>query len=157
MLHVIIAAAAKDLKQFSQGMITRMRKMKKGQTFSTDAIVAVAMFFIAVIMLYYLSGPAATNKRSEKLQSEAENLPATLSSQQNLTSVFIQGSKIDEQKLSEAINLSYANLKDLLGVEADFCIYVEDENGNVVPMEGKMGIGSSLTNLSGKGCNETLQ
>ncbi len=131
--------------------------MKKGQTFSTDAIVAVAMFFIAVIMLYYLSGPAATNKRSEKLQSEAENLPATLSSQQNLTSVFIQGSKIDEQKLSEAINLSYANLKDLLGVESDFCIYVEDENGNVVPMEGKAGIGSPIANLSGKGCNETLQ
>lgn len=131
--------------------------MKKGQTFSTDAIVAVVMFVIAVIMLYYLSGPATTNKQSAKLQSEAEKLPATLSSQQNLTSVFIQGSKIDEQKLREAINLSYDNLKSLLGVESDFCIYLEDENGNIVPMEGKVGIGSPLANFSGKGCNETLQ
>lgn len=134
-----------------------MQKMKKGQTFSTDAIVAVVMFVIAVIMLYYLSGPATTNKQSEKLQSEAEKLPATLSSQQNLTSVFIQGSKIDEQKLRESINLSYDNLKSLLGVESDFCIYLEDENGNLVPMEEKAGIGSPLVNFSGKGCNETLR
>lgn len=131
--------------------------MKKGQTFSTDAIVAVVMFVIAVIMLYYLSGPATTNKQSEKLQSEAEKLPATLSSQQNLSSIFIQGSRIDEQKLSEAINLNYDNLKSLLGVGSDFCIYLEDENGNIVPMEGKVGIGSPLANFSGKGCNETLQ
>lgn len=131
--------------------------MKKGQTFSTDAIVAVAMFVIAVIMLYYLSGPATTSKQAEKLQSEAGKLPATLSSQQNLSSVFIQGSRIDEQKLREAINLSYDNLKSLLGVESDFCIYLEDENGNIVPMEGKVGIGSPLASFSGKGCNETLQ
>ncbi|MBI2176423.1 hypothetical protein HYU40_03705 [Candidatus Woesearchaeota archaeon] len=138
-------------------MPARVQKMKKGQTFSTDAIVAVVMFVIAVIMLYYLSGPATTNKQSEKLQSEAEKLPATLSSQQNLSSIFIQGSRIDEQKLSEAINLNYDNLKSLLGVGSDFCIYLEDENGNIVPMEGKVGIGSPLANFSGKGCNETLQ
>ncbi len=131
--------------------------MKKGQTFSTDAVVAVVMFIIAVIMLYYLSGPATKNKQSEKLQSEAEKLPATLSSQQNLTSVFIQGSKVDEQKLREAMNLSYENLKSLLGVESDFCIYLEDENGNIVPMEGKVGVGSRLANFSGKGCNDTIQ
>ena len=131
--------------------------MKKAQTFSTDAVVAVAMFVIAVIMLYYLSGSATKNKQSEQLQSEAEKLPATLSSQQNLTSVFIQGSKINEQKLREAINMSYDNLKSLFGVKSDFCIYIEDENGNLVPMEGKVGIGSPLANFSGKSCNDTIQ
>ncbi len=131
--------------------------MKKGQTWSTDAVVAVAMFILAVIMLYYLSGPAATNRQSEKLQSEADKLPTTLSSQQNLSAIFIHGSKIDEQKLSEAISLSYDNLKSLLGVQSDFCIYLEDEKGNIVPMDGKVGIGSPLANFSGKGCNDTIQ
>lgn len=131
--------------------------MKKGQTWSTDALVAVAMFILAVIMLYYLSGSATTDRRSEKLQSESDKLPATLSSQQNLSSVFIQGSKIDEQKLREAISMSYDNLKSLLGVQSDFCIYLEDGNGNIVPMEGKVGIGSPLANFSGKACNDTIQ
>ncbi len=131
--------------------------MKKAQTWSTDAIVAVVMFFTAVILLFYLSGPVAKNRQSERLQSEAESLPATLSSQQNLSSIFIQGSKINEQKLSEAINMSYDNLRSLLGIYSDFCIYLEDENGNVVPIGGKRGIGSPLANISGKSCNETMQ
>lgn len=134
-----------------------MRKMKKAQTFSTDAIVAVAMFIIAVIMLFYLSGPAAENRQSERLQSEAEKLPKVLGSEQNISAVFVEGSKIDDEKLREAVNLSYDNLKDLLGVDSDFCIYLEDENGNIVPMEGKVGIGSPLANFSGRGCNETIQ
>ncbi len=131
--------------------------MKKAQTWSTDAIVAVTMFVISAIVLFYLSGPAAENRQSERLQSEAEKLPATLSSQQNLSSVFIQGSKINEQKLREAINTSYDNLRSLLGINSDFCIYLEDENGNIVPIGGKVGIGSPLANISsGKGCNETI-
>ena len=130
--------------------------MKKAQTFSTDAVVAVAMFITAVIMLFYLSGPVAENRQSERLQSEAEKLPKVLGSGQNISAVFIEGSKIDDQKLRKAVNLSYANLKDLLGMDSDFCIYLEDENGNIVPMEGKVGIGSPLANLSGRSCNETV-
>ena len=134
-----------------------MKKMKKAQTFSTDAVLAVAMFIIAVITLFYLSGPAAENKQSERLQSEAGKLPAVLGSEQNISAVFVQGSKINDQNLRDAMNLSYENLKDLLGVNSSFCIYIEDENGNIVPMEGKVGIGSPFANFSGKGCNETIQ
>ena len=130
--------------------------MKTAQTFSTDAIIAIVMFVIAVIMLYYFSGSGAKNKQSEKLQSDAEKLPAILNSQQNLTSIFIQGTKIDDQKLREAVNLSYDSLRSLLGIQSDFCIYLEDENGNVVPMEGKLGVGSPLANFSGKSCNDTI-
>ena len=85
-----------------------------------------------------------------------QGLPAALSSQQNITSVFIQGSKVDSQKLRAALNMSYENLRSLLGVRSDFCIYIEDENGYLVPMENKIGLGSPLANLSGKACNDTI-
>ena len=107
-------------------------------------------------MLYYLSGPAASNKQNEKLRSESERLPAALTSQQNMSGVFIKGTKIDDQKLGEALNLSYENLKQLLGIQSDFCIYFEDEKGNVVPIRNKIGIGSPLVNFSGRSCNETV-
>ena len=106
--------------------------------------------------MFYLMGPAAKNRRSEKLQAEAQKLPGILSTGQNLTVIFIQGTKVDEKKLSEALLLSYENLKGLLGMESDFCIYFEDDKGNVVPAGNKLGIGSPLVNFSGRACNETL-
>ena len=132
------------------------KQMKKGQTLSTDAVVAVVIFFLAAMLMFYLMGPAAKNRRSEKLQVEAQRLPGILSANQNLTIIFIQGTKVDEKKLSETLNLSYENLKALLGIESDFCIYFEDDKGNLVPVGNKLGIGSPLVNLSGRACNETI-
>ena len=114
------------------------------------------LFIVAAVLLFYLSGPAASNKQSEKLRSESEKLPAALTSQQNISGVFIKSTKVDDQKLGDALNLSYENLKQLLGINSDFCIYFEDEKGNIVPVRNKIGIGSSLVNFSGKGCNETV-
>ena len=130
--------------------------MKKGQTLSTDAVVAVVIFVLAAMLMFYLMGPAAKNRRSEKLQVEAQKLPGILSAGQNLTIIFVQGTKVDEKKLSETLNLSYENLKALLGMESDFCIYFEDDKGNLVPAGNKLGIGSPLVNLSGRTCNETI-
>ena len=101
-------------------------------------------------------GPSLKSKQSDKVQSESEKLPSTLSSQQNLTAIFVKGTKVDNQRLSEALNMSYESLKSILGLESDFCMYFEDEKGNLVPMRGKMGVGSSLVNLSGRSCNATI-
>lgn len=130
--------------------------LKKAQTWSTDVIIGVVLFFVAVILLFYLTGPIAENRRAAKLQSESEKLPSLLSSRQNLTAAFIDGSKVDVGKLAGASIISYENLKSLLGIESEFCVYFEDEKGNVVPVQGnRIGVGSPLVNLSGKGCNES--
>ena len=130
--------------------------MKRAQTFSTDAIIGVVLFIVAVVLLYYLSGPVAKNRQNEKLHTESEKLPAALTSQQNITGVFVKSTKVDDQKLGETLNLSYENLQQLLGIQSDFCIYFEDEKGNVVPIRNKIGIGSPLVNFSGRSCNETV-
>ena len=133
-----------------------VRMMKKGQTWSTDAVVAVVIFILGAILLFYLMGPAAKNRNSEKLQDEAKKLPGILSASQNLTIIFVQGTRVDENKLSQILMLSYENLKALLGIQSDFCIYFEDEKGNIVPAGNRIGIGSPLVNFSGKACNETI-
>ncbi len=129
--------------------------MKRGQNFSIDAIIAVALFLVAAILLFYTAGPVATDKQSSELKKESKSIASTLSSEQNLTVVFIKGAKIDGERFAAAANLSYETLKSLLGVNSEFCIYLEDEKGNVVPMEGRVGIGSPLANISGRGCNAT--
>ncbi|MBI2580734.1 hypothetical protein HYV85_02900 [Candidatus Woesearchaeota archaeon] len=131
--------------------------LKKAQTWSTDAIVGVVLFFIAVVLLFYLTGPVAENRQTAKLQAEADKLPSIVGAGKNLTGTFIDGAKVDAGKLASASNVSYENLKSLLGVESEFCIYFEDEKGNIVPVqEDRAGIGSPLVNISGKGCNESL-
>ena len=130
--------------------------MKRAQTLSTDAVVAVILFIVAALFLYYLTGPVAQNKQSEKLQSDAERLPSLLSTEQNFTGGIVKGSKVSAEMLAQAVNLSYRNLKELLGMQSDFCIYFEDEKGNVVPVQDKWGIGSQAVNISGKSCNDSI-
>ena len=130
--------------------------MKNAQTFSTDALVAVTIFILAAVMLYYIAVPGANSGASKKVQDDAIRLPAQLSAQLNLSAIFIRGTKIDNDRLSAALNLSYESLKDLFGIDSDFCIYLEDDKGNIVPMQGKVGVGSPLVNFSGKACNATI-
>lgn len=129
--------------------------MKKGQTWSTDAVVAVILFFTSAILLFYLAGPAANNKETGKLQSESNRFSSTLSSE-NFTLVLVKGTQIEDEDLGRTINFSYESLKGTLGVNSEFCIYLEDSEGNLIPMQGKVGIGSSFVNISGKGCNESV-
>ena len=133
-----------------------MKRMKQGQTWSIDAVVAVVIFILAAMLMFYLLGPAGNDRSAARLASEAEKLPGVLSASSNLSVIFVHGSKVDVTKLGEIINLTYSHLKSLLGMESDFCIYFEDEKGNLVPTTGgKVGIGSPLANISGKACNET--
>ena len=130
--------------------------MKKGQTWSIDAVVAVVIFILAAMLMYYLLGPASNDRRAARLESEAGTLPGILSASGNLSVIFVQGTKVDENRLGEMIKLTYSNLKSLLGVESDFCVYFEDEKGNIVPAGGRVGVGSPLVNISGKACNDTI-
>ena len=135
--------------------------MKKAQTWSTDAIVAVTLFIFAAIILFYLTGPATTNKQSELLQADADKLPSILSSPQNSTPGFVRSARVDDGKLSRALNQSYDALKNSFGIRSDFCIYFEDDHGNIVPINGKIGIGSPLVNFTGQpgssmGCNDSI-
>lgn len=131
--------------------------LKKAQTWSTDAVVGVVLFFVAAILLFYLTGPISENRQTAKLQTEADKLPSILGAGQNQTGTFIDGAKVDAEKLASASNISYEDLKSLFGIEAEFCIYFEDEKGNIVPVQGdRVGVGSPLVNLSGTGCNESI-
>jgi len=132
--------------------------VKKAQTWSTDALVGMTLFILAALMIYYLLGPIQKSDQQQSLLQESEKLPQLLSSEQNNSQVFIEGSKIDEGKLDEASKMDYGQLKNILGVSSDFCIYFEDDQGNLVPIgANKTGLGSPLANIGGRACNESIQ
>ncbi|HIG98567.1 TPA: hypothetical protein HA231_04050 [Candidatus Woesearchaeota archaeon] len=135
--------------------MVNMHKARKAQTISTDAVVGVMLFVTAAILLFYLAGPVAKNRQADHLRQEAERLPSLLSSEQNLTTVLISGSQANPGNV-ESLLEDYENLKEILGIDAEFCVYFEDENGNIVPLQGRVGMGSSLVNISGMTCNASV-
>lgn len=46
------------------------------------------------------------------------------------------GEVIDEEKLTKVMEMDYGSLKNEFQIKKDFCIYIEDENGNIILSKG---------------------
>lgn len=67
---------------------------------------------------------------------------------------FATNGIINENKLKEIKNMNYDDFKKSINAKNDFCIYFEDEKGNIVLINNSYkGIGSPSINLSGIPCS----
>lgn len=62
---------------------------------------------------------------------------------------FASNGIIDENKLKEIQSMKYEDIKNSLKIKNDFCIYIEDENGNIILAKG-----STKLNEDGLYCKE---
>lgn len=126
---------------------------RNAQTISTDALIAVALFIIVITFFFSLSTDTSDESKVRNLQSESTKLLGSVSGSKNSTAVFVSGSKVSDSKVTQLANLTYEQLKNELGTNADFCIYFEDEEGNVINVTGnKTGIGNSNVRVGGVAC-----
>ena len=49
---------------------------------------------------------------------------------------FAKGGVIDSGKLEEVEKMSYAQIKEHLGIQKDFCMYLEDDKGKIILAKG---------------------
>ncbi len=130
-----------------------MSMKHNAQTISVDALIAIALFMIAIIFFFSLSNDAKEGSGVVDLKSESAKLILALSGAKNNSDTLLIGSKVNERKLKELSELNYSHLKDSLGVDADFCIHFEDDEGNVVNVSGsKTGLGTELVVVGGTSC-----
>lgn len=78
---------------------------------------------------------------------EAEKIAGMIMDDHDLS--FATSGVIDENKLNEIKSLDYADIKKSLGARKDFCVYIEDGNGNTILAKG-----SSKLNGDGLVCRE---
>ena len=130
-----------------------MKINPKAQTWSVDIILAVIVFMGAFFIFYtLLYGNSST--KAGNLNEEASIVIKQVSSGDSSLRI-LNKNEINITKINELKNLSYDELKQRLRVEGDFCIYVEDENGNIVLLNNSYkGIGSSSINISGTPCSQ---
>jgi hypothetical protein len=127
--------------------------MRKAQTWSTDTIVAVAIFAFVIIFVFYFVGTQQKSQNIEDMQSESTKIPAIVSSPQKENTSFIENNKVSKEKLASFTNMSYDEIKQKLGLRYDFCIYFEDEEGKIINLTyGRPGVGSPNTSVAGAVC-----
>ena len=125
----------------------------KAQSWSIDITLGVIVFIAAFFVFYSLlnSNP---NAKAKNLQEEASLIIKQVGSEEAPLRI-VDNREINVSRLNELKNISYDELKRRLRVEGDFCIYFEDEKGNLVIINNSYrGIGSPDINLSGAPCSQ---
>ena len=125
---------------------------KRGQSWSFDIALAVVIFILTTITFFAFSNSDNTRKLTV-VQSEVHYILDNAKAE-NSPLQIVSNQEVDVSKLQQLASSEYSEIKEQAGVKNDFCIYFEDENGNVVPIEGNFGIGSSSINVSGIPCTE---
>mgnify|MGYP001591023720 CR=1 FL=1 len=123
---------------------------KKAQSWSVDIMLAVVLF-IGAFMLFYVFIYGDSGDNAAQLNKEASVIISQVSSDESPVKV-VDGNDINISKIAQLRNMSYDELKRRLRAEKDFCIYFEDENGNIVLVNGSYGVGSKDINVSGTPC-----
>jgi len=125
--------------------------MKKAQTWSLDVIIAIFIFIVVIIGFFYIIDMSSKPNEAEKLKDEGETVPDILiSSETGENQSAVLEKKVDEGKIDELVEKSqtpegYEELKKELGIEGDFYIHFEDDEGNIIYInesDDTVGIGS---------------
>lgn len=120
--------------------------MRKGQIISIDLVIAIVIFVTIIVGFFYVIQIFSQRDQTAALKQQVENLPSSL--QENSSKVaFIEGNEINIQKLIQFARMNYSEIQNELGITDDFCVYIEDEKGNIIPIDGKAGVGSDKVQI----------
>lgn len=129
---------------------------KRAQTLSLDLMIGIGIFVAILLMFFGVLFFNPGRADASLLDKEGEFIVKTLESDDPDIGIMEQN-QIDNWQLEELVSMDYEDLKAKLGIRSDFCIFLEDENGNVVPIEtsdGRYvnGIGSDEVVVAGNAC-----
>jgi hypothetical protein len=129
--------------------------MKKNtQAISLDLILAIFIFMIIMVGFFYIVNNMTGQKTSTVVKVESEYLPRMLEENSSSTS-FVEGNKIKVSALYNLTGKNYTELKNELGMKNDFCIYFVDEEGYLVKINNKTGLGSPRFKINNTPCGSS--
>ncbi|MBW2976117.1 hypothetical protein KY347_01575 [Candidatus Woesearchaeota archaeon] len=130
-------------------------KAKRREFLSFErAIFLLVVIALLVIIKAVFAPPQALNPEDgeDKLAREAEIVLYTLTEEQAELSL-LESNKLEEDKIRKLEQAEYEEIKDMLGLKSDFCVFFEDTSGNLVKIGGiGSGIGSDRIQINGEPC-----
>ncbi|MEK6943289.1 MAG: hypothetical protein AABX00_04465 [Nanoarchaeota archaeon] len=130
-----------------------MLKDKKSQSWSIDVVLGFIIFMSAFFIAYtMISGNDEV--KVDLLKKESLTIIKQVTSEDSKLKL-VDNNEIDSEKIEELKAMDYEDLKRRLRADKDFCIYMEDSNGNLVLMNNNyLGIGSPDIDLAGTPCSQ---
>lgn len=132
-----------------------VKKSVKKDLFTFNNAVLLALILVLIVLFKTIIGPIPDFKAAEKadLEQEAKTLLDTVAAEGTGMSL-VSSNELLEEKIDSFSNTVYEEFKYTLGLKSEFCVYFEDENGNVLNIDGvEVGIGSGKIQINGKPCN----
>lgn len=138
---------------------------RKGQTWSLDLVLAVVLF-ILVVSLFYAFLIKDPSNNANRLQGGASSIIYLLngdtSTEESL--IVLQNGVVNDTKLIDLYNNDVDTLRSLFGVSGNFCIFIQDSDGNLIPIvidevtgKYKLGVGDSDLTLTGTtSCGDSI-
>lgn len=118
-----------------------------------DLALGVIVFMAAFFVFYALLNENPNTKESS-LKEDASAVIMEVSSQNDPLSIAANN-QINDSKAGELKSLNYIDLKKKMRIEGDFCIYLEDEKGDIVLINNSYkGIGSPGISISDTPCSQ---
>jgi hypothetical protein len=133
--------------------------MVKGQSWSMDLIVGVVIFGLIAIVVFNIV--LIKQKPSvDELRDDAVTINTKLEQSVGGCGTIVEGQSVTPEKLQCLYGMNYSQLKQELGIEGDFCIYVEDANGKLYIVNNntnnKTGFGDPALIVSGTPCGQPI-
>jgi len=122
----------------------------KSQAFSMDLMIAFVIFIGTIFIFYSILSDRLSSKTGE-LEDEASVVLENIVSADSEVRIT-DGITVNETKLEELLGMEYSEIKDKIRIKNEFCIYLEDEDGNIIYIQDLPGIGSDKINISDVPC-----
>lgn len=105
-----------------------------------------------MLALFVIFKTALTPTKTANLMQEAETVLNSLTNGKTEVSLLTENS-LTEERIENLEQIDYNEIKKIIGVENDFCIFFEDATGQIVQINGMdPGIGSDKIYINGEPC-----
>jgi len=119
----------------------------KRQFFSFNSSILLLFILAAFIIIKTVLVPHTPN-----VEKEANMVLAKITGENGEISL-LSSNELDIQRLKMLDKMDYDEVKGILGINSDFCIYFEDSAGSIVKIDGiNPSIGSDSIYINGKPC-----
>lgn len=129
-----------------------MKKKKKAkELFTYDNAIFLLILIAVFVILKALVAPEDIQISKGDLSQDAEIVLDKLT---NGKISLLRSDELIESEIENLDKMDYQEIKNLLGVKNDFCIYFEDISGNAVRIDNlNLGIGSNKISINGEPCD----
>ena len=125
--------------------------MKLSQAWSLDIMLAIVIFLGTAFFFFAILNSTQGDKTDELKEDAARVIEDIVSENSDLG--IVDENKINVTKLEELLGRNYSDIKRKLRIKNDFCLYFEDEKGNIIYINTTYtGVGSSIINVSNVTC-----